>query len=164
MNDSRNESPKAPKKYYSLEEANKALPLVRSIVGDIVALFAEVKERQERLLLLGHDSESKASENDLYAEELAEIEKGLEADIDKLQGYVTELESLGVQLKDPRTGLIDFYTRMEGRDVFLCWKLGEGEIAHWHELDAGFSGRQSLFEQTFSGDSGFNSDPTFSLD
>ena len=51
---------------------------------------------------------------------------------------------LGVEPKGAVDGLVDFPSMMDGRIVFLCWKLGEAEVTHWHELDAGFSGRQSL--------------------
>ncbi len=57
-----------------------------------------------------------------------------------------ELRRLGVELKDPVAGLVDFLTQIDGREAYLCWKLGEGEIAFWHELNAGFGGRQSLLE------------------
>lgn len=164
MNDTTPNSDHSDRKYYTLEEANNALPLVRSIVNDIVVLFGEVKDRQERLLMVRRKDDDFEPGADPYADEVAEIERGLEADIARLQGYANELQSLGVELKDPRTGLIDFYTKIDGRDAFLCWKMGEGDIAHWHELDAGFAGRQSLFEGSTSGDSGFNTGPSISLD
>jgi len=61
-----------------------------------------------------------------------------------LQGLVEEICSEGCQIKDFESGLIDFPTIWEGREVFLCWKLGEPEVGHWHEIEAGFAGRQSL--------------------
>ena len=54
----------------------------------------------------------------------------------------------GIELKDYFTGLIDFPCRMDGREVYLCWRLGEPEVGHWHELDAGFAGRQKLLSTT----------------
>ncbi len=61
-----------------------------------------------------------------------------------MREYEQELRKLGVELKDYFTGLIDFPCWMDGREVYLCWQLGEPEVAHWHELDAGFAGRQKL--------------------
>ena len=58
--------------------------------------------------------------------------------------YEHELQQLGVELKDYFTGLIDFPCWMDGREVYLCWRLGEPEVGHWHELDDGFAGRQKL--------------------
>ncbi len=62
----------------------------------------------------------------------------------KLEDFVDELSEIGCELKDYQTGLIDFVGRHEGRDVYLCWKLGEERITHWHEVDTGFAGRQSV--------------------
>ena len=59
-----------------------------------------------------------------------------------MKDFVQELNALGVELKDYYTGLVDFPGWMNGHEVYLCWRLGEPEVAHWHELDAGFAGRQ----------------------
>jgi hypothetical protein len=55
-----------------------------------------------------------------------------------------ELEQLGVELKDPITGLVDFRARRGEAEVYLCWRLGEDRVGHWHDLEAGFAGRQAL--------------------
>jgi hypothetical protein len=65
-----------------------------------------------------------------------------------MEEYVRELKALGVELKDYFTGLIDFPSLMDGRPVYLCWRLGEPEVAHWHELEAGVAGRQKLVSDT----------------
>jgi hypothetical protein len=54
------------------------------------------------------------------------------------------LKNLGVELKDYFTGLVDFPSRLEGREVYLCWRFEEAEVCHWHELNAGFAGRQKI--------------------
>jgi len=72
------------------------------------------------------------------------MEDQQEKDTEKLQEYVDELRQLGVEPKTLTEGLIDFPSMMDGRIVFLCWKHGESEVQHWHELDAGFGGRQPL--------------------
>ncbi len=59
---------------------------------------------------------------------------------------VHKVQELGVLIKDFRTGLIDFPYEYDGRIVYLCWKLGEDEINWWHEIEAGFAGRQLLTE------------------
>lgn len=66
----------------------------------------------------------------------------------RLEEFIRELGQLQVELKDPLLGLVDFPSRLEGREVYLCWQLGEAEVAHWHELDAGFAGRQLLIKET----------------
>lgn len=131
-----------PKKLFTVEQANSILPLVRAIATDLARLSREVIERRERVALLsaGRPTNSR----DMYSEELAQIMEELEKDGQQLQEYVEELRELGVEPKNGPEGLIDFPSLMDGRIVYLCWKLGEPEVLHWHELDAGFRGRQSL--------------------
>jgi hypothetical protein len=62
----------------------------------------------------------------------------------RLQNLVDDICSEGCYLKDLESGLVDFPTLWEGREVYLCWKLGESEVSHWHEVEAGFAGRRSL--------------------
>jgi hypothetical protein len=131
-----------PSKLFTVEQANAVLPLVRAITADLVQLSREVMERRERLVLLS--AGRNASAGDPYAEELAQIEEELEKDSEQLQTYVDELRELGVEPKSGPEGLVDFPAKMDGRIVLLCWKLGEAEVTHWHELNAGFAGRQSL--------------------
>jgi hypothetical protein len=138
------------RKLFTVEQANAALPLVRAIVRDLADLSREVIERRERLSVLqaGHD---RHKSHDLYAEELAQVEQELEKDTERLQEYVNELRELGVDPKNGPEGLVDFPAMMDGRPVYLCWKLGEPEVLHWHELDAGFRGRQTLVAGSVAG-------------
>jgi hypothetical protein len=129
------------RKYFSVEEANKALPLVRMIVSDIVRQDRVVEDLQQRLSRL--TKERRRPSNDLYAEELAQSRAELEAEEAKLTNYIDELKRLGVEFKGS-DGLCDFYSIRDGREVFLCWRLGEPEVSYWHDLDAGFAGRQPL--------------------
>ena len=131
---------KKGKKYFSVAEANATLPLVRSIVKDITELAASLRERHDRLTRLGGDR----GVFDAYQEELQTLKDDLERDQGRMNDYVQELHALGVELKDYYTGLIDFPAWRHGHEVYLCWRLGEPEVAHWHELDAGFAGRQKL--------------------
>jgi hypothetical protein len=140
------------KKFFTVEEANASLPLVRAIASDLAALSREVIERRERLAMLS-GSRKPGKSKDAYGEELAQIEEELVRDTERLQEYVEELRALGVEPKNGPEGLIDFPTMMDGHVVFLCWKLGEPEILHWHELDAGFRGRQLLYAESLSGES-----------
>ena len=72
------------------------------------------------------------------------LQKELEQLIQTMQALVDELSSFGCELKDPTIGLIDFLSLRNGREVYLCWHLGEERINFWHYLDAGFAGRQPL--------------------
>ena len=131
------------KRYFSVEEANKALPLVRMIVGDIVSHWQAVTELRRRLSVLTAPTTRKRVAGDPYEEELAQSRAELEVQEEKLRSYLEELERLGVELKGT-DGLCDFPSRRDGREVCLCWRLGEPDVAFWHEPDAGFAGRQPL--------------------
>jgi hypothetical protein len=131
----------AKKKYFTVVEANAVLPLARSIVRDISALAESLQERYDRL----------TADGDLLGEKKEEWEQDLEQDQEKMRVYVEELKQLGIELKDFLSGLIDFPARMGNREVYLCWKLGEPEVAHWHELDAGFAGRRRIKSSTMDG-------------
>lgn len=136
--------PETARKYYTVEEANSTLPLVKLIVRDIVELYADVRDRRDRLSAIAKAEYGNAERGEVYSEELEAVEASIYKDIEKLKAFIAELTELGIELKDPETGLIDFYSLLDGREVFLCWKLGEPAVAHWHELDAGFEGRQLL--------------------
>ncbi len=131
----------AKPKFFSVEEANKALPLVKAIVGDIVRQFEVVNELKQRLSSVHRDRRRPA--NDPYAEETAQSQAELDLEETKLANFIDELTRLGVELKGP-DGLCDFPSLRDGREIYLCWRLGENEVTHWHEKNAGFAGRQPL--------------------
>lgn len=133
------------KRYFTVEEANQTLPLVKAVVGDIVRQYQEIQQRKERLSRIRPPQKKpRATGGTLYDEEVRQIEEELEKEVARLQEYVLELHALGVELKDFNKGLVDFPAKQDGREIYLCWFLGEHEVSHWHELDAGFAGRQSL--------------------
>lgn len=115
------------------------LPLIRAIVEDICSLAAEIQQRQQRLGQL----EERSGFGRLYDEERSLVIEQLEHDMNRLEEYLQELHQLGVEFKGWE-GLVDFPAILHGREVFLCWKLGEPEVQHWHDLDAGFAGRRNL--------------------
>jgi hypothetical protein len=127
-------------KFFSVEEANARVPLLRSILRDVTELARELKGMHESLVLLQTNGATDAAhERDVSR---------LSAEMDKRQllmaDYERELAQLGAVLKDGFIGLVDFPASMDGREVCLCYKLGEAEIAFWHEVDAGYSGRRPI--------------------
>jgi hypothetical protein len=131
-----------PTKLYTAEEANAALPLVRASTADLVRVSRGLVERRQRVarLVAGRRLEK----GDPYADELLCAQEELKRDIERAEEYVGELRELGVETKSAKEGLVDFPSERDGRLVYLCWKLGEPEVAHWHELDGGYAGRQPL--------------------
>ncbi|MFL2870700.1 MAG: DUF2203 domain-containing protein [Pirellulaceae bacterium] len=132
-------------KLFTIEEANKALPLVRLITQDLAELSEEVFQRQQRLSRVASGRE--ITGDDPYSEELMLVQEQLDIQMQRLNELIDELRELGAEPKNGpggRIDLVDFPSNMEGRMVYLCWQLGEPNVSHWHELDAGFAGRQVL--------------------
>ena len=123
--------PSRPKRRFTLAQANSALPLVRRIVGDIVKTHGLVLRLQAEM--------ERAS-----GKEQAATQGRLDQSVGKLEEYIDELNEVGCELKDYQVGLIDFVGRHQSRDVYLCWKLGEEQIGYWHEINAGYTGRQPI--------------------
>ncbi len=116
---------------FNVQEANKTLPLVRRVVADIVRTHEEISQQQQQL------ESAKSGQQ-------AILQHRLQSNLAHLQDYVDELTEIGCDIKDYRIGLVDFTGRHAGRDICLCWKLGEDAVEYWHELNAGFSGRQPV--------------------
>lgn len=127
------------KRLFTVEEANKTLPLVRRILDDVVRQHRLWREKILELDLVA--SSSRVGDPRDRAEVLEREAQELAREID---GYQRELEDLGIQLKDRRLGLVDFPSEIGGRRVLLCWRLGEAEVQFWHDEDAGYAGRQPL--------------------
>lgn len=141
--------PKA-KKYYTVAEANATLPLVRAIIRDITVLANDLLSRHERITRAGA---AQGAITAAHREELDHAQKEFDREQERLHDYEEELQKLGVLLKDYHTGLIDFPSWMDDHEVYLCWRLGEPEVAHWHEVDAGFAGRRRIEKPVLSAES-----------
>jgi hypothetical protein len=120
------------------EKANRALPLVRRIADDLVVTYDKWRKlvAQFEVVSIG-TSPASTSE----AERLQREVQRAAADI---EGFMQELTELGVECKSLENGLFDFPCEREGRIVLLCWMYGERAVTHWHDVDAGFAGRQPL--------------------
>ncbi len=122
------------KHLFTVREANELIPFL----SDKLEELARVHHQLE---VWSHDAPSQ--------QEIT-LRGGMLADpryvalLTRLQTLLDDICSEGCYLKDLESGLVDFPTLGEGREVYLCWKLGESEVGHWHEIEAGFAGRQSL--------------------
>lgn len=124
-------------KTFTIEQANRTLPLVRRIVQDIVDHYARW---QELVKALDVAAASPAPDVD----RIDRLQRDIQSAARTIDGFVRELTDLGVEMKGFDVGLVDFPGEMGGHPVYLCWRLGEPAVAHWHERDAGFAGRQPL--------------------
>jgi len=124
---------------FTIDDANKTLPLVRRIVGDVVRDYWRWQEKIREFEEAAADR--KLDEPNEEADRLETEAQQLARDID---GYVAEITQLGVVMKGFDTGLVDFPGEIDGRPVLLCWQLGEESVQYWHEENAGFAGRQPV--------------------
>lgn len=127
-------------KYFSLAEANRTLPLVKRVVADITTLFPKWRDLVYRYEMVAADSRAEWGES---PEQLG-LRNDIETVARDINGFLEELEQIGCVFKGFEAGLVDFYGKLDGRDILWCWKVGEDSITHWHELHAGFAGRQPV--------------------
>jgi hypothetical protein len=142
-------------RFYDLDAANEQLPELREILGalrdqraELIRLRDQVLERQEAVEAGGGRTGEGPSDSDDAAsdDELRLIRLRMQGVIDQMQAGVARIDALGITLREIESGLIDFPALVNGRQVCLCWRLGEDDVAWWHELTAGFSGRRPLVD------------------
>ncbi len=122
----------AEERYYTVDEAN-------GLIGDLRERLEEIRVARQTILRSAEKLRQGAHANGGGAEGAASMEA-----MSALRAGIEALTSQGIVLRDADTGLIDFPAQREGRVVFLCWRLGEERVSHWHEVDAGFGGRKPL--------------------
>jgi hypothetical protein len=128
---------------YTVEEANNELPRVRRIVAQIAELSALLPELEDQARIAQYESKRPgASAEDRERQQQARDAVG-GAEIELLKA-VASLNGMGIQLKGPLEGLIDFPSYRNGELIELCWKLGEERVEHWHRIGEGFTGRKKL--------------------
>ena len=124
-------------KIFTIEEANALLPRVRTILTRIQG-FHRGLSRYRSEAQAASEAAERGGGGVANGQHYAELVTGLTAEM-------SNLDSLGVQLKDFDRGLVDFPYLRDGRVVLLCWQLGEGdELEWWHDVEAGFAGRTRL--------------------
>ena len=128
------------KKYFTVETAQKQLQKIKKFLLKLQNLKKAIDAIES----------VRIDPREIDYEEVIETNTKLNKEFHKLSyEFYKELESLGkigCVLKDLGQGLVDFYCKFEGRDIFLCWKLGEEKIKAWHEVDSGFAGRKPIVD------------------
>jgi hypothetical protein len=128
----------------TLEAANALVPRLRELMDAQTARRRDIEERIDGLTRLLGKTPGAIQPDPDDSPEVSDVKADI---ISRLEGYQaawTALDEMGGVLKDPRTGLIDFYGQVDGKLVWLCWRYGEDAIAHYHQLNEGFSGRKPI--------------------
>ncbi len=127
----------ARRRSYTLEEANRLIPQVRAVLLQMAfeqhRLQAAHAEMHRQLAGDGDPSSSAAASR--LEQEAAEIGEGM-------RNLAAMLEEMGIQLRDPEMGLVDFPAERDGQQVWLCWRLADPEVAFWHGTDEGYATRK----------------------
>jgi len=123
------------RKLFTVQEANQTLPRVTRLMRSLRERFRWLDgHRQQVPFMLAEYNIVDESPVDMkYFQALISV-----------RGLIGQVEKLGVQIKDINTGLVDFPARIHGRDVLLCWRLGESRVRFYHAPESGYAGRQLL--------------------
>lgn len=147
-------------RFYTIDDASQALGEVEPILLGLRDERRELIRLRDRVLALragaeaaegsgprrpaGGDDDDEGEDEADAAQRLLRLR--MQAIIDQMQAGVARLIELSVTLRDIESGLIDFPALVNGRQVWLCWRLGEGPVEWWHELETGFASRQRLID------------------
>ena len=122
-------------RYFTVEEANQALAAIRPLMDEIQAIRQKIlAQRPEVWPVIERSAGNGGSRT---ASKLVE-------DFERLDVLVHRIQETGALFKDINLGLLDFPAMKDEHEVYLCWKYGEDDIAFWHEIDAGYAGRQPI--------------------
>ena len=120
--------------FYTLDRANDR-------IADLDGMLTLLRTQRDELRELKATFETTES-----ADDQRRLRLRMQGLVDQMQASVARIDGWGITLRDIDTGMIDFPALVSGRQVWLCWKLGEGPIAWWHELEDGFAGRRPLID------------------
>jgi hypothetical protein len=131
----RSQAPARRPRLFSLEHANRTLPLVRRIVADVITRYKKITALEERCQ--GPIPEGANAAID-------ELRRQYGAELETLRQFADELSAVGCDLKDVRRGIVDFRALHKGRIIEFCWRHGEDSVQFWHELNDGFHDRRLI--------------------
>ena len=121
--------------YFTLQQANEALKIIRPLMDEVQAIRRKILAKQPEAWPAIEKSAGNGGNRAL---------SDMVEDFEKLDALIHQILDIGAQIKDINTGLLDFSALKDGREVYLCWQYGEDDIQFWHEIEAGFAGRQPI--------------------
>jgi hypothetical protein len=122
-------------RYFTLEEARAALPQVKILMETVQSARREILRRQPEVWPALRQAASNGGNREAgeILNQFMQLETGVKG-----------IMNMGIYIKDIDQGLVDFLGKRDGHEIFLCWRYGEEDILYWHELNAGFAGRQPI--------------------
>ena len=133
-------------KTFTLDEAQSLLPVLESLLKRAIddkraaeEVDSQLSDLSRRIYLSGGLR--------VNLPQVAEQRAEMESHLDRVRESIAEIDSIGVQVKDLESGLLDFPFRLDEDIVLLCWRMGESAIEHWHTVESGFQGRQPVDER-----------------
>jgi hypothetical protein len=132
-------------KFFDIDAANDALEEVAPLLATLADQRAELIRLRDRTLA-AHAAAASGGPAEFDEGEAQRIRLRMQGIVDQMAAAVARIDGLGITLRDIESGLIDFPALVGGRQVWLCWELGEEKIAFWHELETGYGSRRPLIE------------------
>jgi hypothetical protein len=133
-------------KTFTIDEAQSLLPVLESLLKRAIDGKRAAEEVETQLSDLGRRIHLLGGMR-VNLPEVANQRAEMESHLERVRESISEIDSIGVQVKDLDSGLLDFPFRLDEDIVLLCWRMGEPAIEHWHTLESGFQGRQPVDER-----------------
>ncbi len=121
--------------YFTLQEANETLNIIRPLMDEVQRIREKILQKHPEAWTAIEKSVGNGGNRTLSR---------MVQDFEKLDALVHQIQETGALIKDINIGLMDFPALRDGREVYLCWQYGEGDIAFWHEVEAGYAGRRPI--------------------
>jgi hypothetical protein len=134
----------ATQRIFTISEVNALIPALSSLVGDQLREQSDIEHGLAELMRLTGEPPRSLELNRNDSAEVVRLKADLRSRISRYETGWQRVQKWGGVVKDPQTGLVDFYGRVEGKVVWLCWRYGEDSLGYYHELTSGYSGRRPL--------------------
>ncbi len=129
---------------FTISEVNALIPALSSLVQDQLREQSEIEHGLAELMRLTGEPPRSLEPASLDSAEVNRLKRDLRSRISRYETGWQRVQKWGGVIKDPQTGLVDFYGRVDGKLVWLCWRYGEDTLGYYHDLTSGFSGRRPL--------------------
>lgn len=131
-------------RYFTVDDVNELLPWLEGQLSELREVHRQIAMLQRQMEQAARHTSDGNGLHVVQENQTRVLQSQVETAVDRFRRLVQEVAALGAGVKDPEQGLVDFLALRDGREVYLCWRVGETECSWWHDLEAGFGGRQPL--------------------